>query len=239
MAFAVEPGDEGPQGLAQFHIHAGGGLIQHDDGRLMHQSLRHQYPALHAARERTHIGIGLGLQIEVPHQLVDPTLIVANAEVAGLQLQGFAHAEKRIEHQLLRNHTQRPARCTKIAADIVPHDSHLTAIGPRQSGKNADQRSFTGTVRTQQSEKFALAHLQVNTGECLSATKALGNCLNFYGVGRGSHGKHRESERMVTAPGIGRRSSRLDFRRVATALAPRINPPDWSWRQAQPAKALR
>ena len=47
--FPVEAGNELPQGLAQFYIDTGRRLIEHDDGRLVHQRLRHQDPALHTA----------------------------------------------------------------------------------------------------------------------------------------------------------------------------------------------
>jgi hypothetical protein len=65
VAFLVQARDELPQRLAQFHVDAGGGLVEHDHRRLVHQRLRHQHAALHAARELAHVGVGLVGQAQV------------------------------------------------------------------------------------------------------------------------------------------------------------------------------
>ena len=46
VPFLVQAGDEVPQRLAQLYVHTGGGLVQHDDGRLVHQRLGDQHAAL-------------------------------------------------------------------------------------------------------------------------------------------------------------------------------------------------
>jgi hypothetical protein len=114
----VQAGDELPQSLAQLDVDAGGGLVQHDDLRLVHQRLRHQHAALHAARELAHVGIGLVGQAQADKQFVDPVVVVFDAEIAGLDAQRLAHGEEGVEHQLLRHHAElaagawrsRPAR---------------------------------------------------------------------------------------------------------------------------------
>ena len=65
VALAIQAPDESPQTLAQLHVHAGGRLVQHDHRRLVHQRLRHQHAALHAAGKGAHIGIRLVGQTQV------------------------------------------------------------------------------------------------------------------------------------------------------------------------------
>ena len=45
----VELGYELPQGLAQFHVNTGSGLVKHDDRGFVHQGLRHKNAAFHSA----------------------------------------------------------------------------------------------------------------------------------------------------------------------------------------------
>jgi len=65
------------QRLAQLDVHTGGGLVEHDHRRLVHQRLRHQHATLHAARELAHVGIGLVGQAQAVEQLVDPGVVVS------------------------------------------------------------------------------------------------------------------------------------------------------------------
>ena len=58
-AAGVELAHIAPELLAQLHIDAGGGLVQHQHRRVVHQRLGHQQPPAHAAREGAGIGIGL------------------------------------------------------------------------------------------------------------------------------------------------------------------------------------
>ena len=80
-----------PQGLAQFHVDPGGGLVEHDDGRAMHQGLGHQHAALHAARELAHVGLGLVTQAKVGQEFVDPVVVASQAEVGTLVAQRFTN----------------------------------------------------------------------------------------------------------------------------------------------------
>jgi hypothetical protein len=41
---------------------------------------------------------------------VDPVVLIANAEISGLDAQGLAHREKRVEHQFLRHDAEEAPR---------------------------------------------------------------------------------------------------------------------------------
>ena len=59
VAVAVQLADERPQALPQLDVDAGGGLVEHDHRRLVHERLADQHAPLHAARQRAHVGVGL------------------------------------------------------------------------------------------------------------------------------------------------------------------------------------
>src|SRR5208283_3629619 len=104
-----------PKALSQFDVDAGGRLVKDNHRRLMHQGLADEDAPLHAAGERAHVGIRSGGQIQVMQDLVDPRLIVTDAEIAGLNSERLAHGEKRIEDELLRHHAEQPASVAVVA----------------------------------------------------------------------------------------------------------------------------
>ena len=94
VAFRVQLADEGPQGLPQLYVHAGGRFVEHDHGRTVHQRLRDQHAPLHAAGELAHVVIGLVGEREFGQQFVYPLVqrcAARDTEVAGLKAQCFAH----------------------------------------------------------------------------------------------------------------------------------------------------
>ena len=129
MALLVEAGDELPERLAQLDVDAGGGLVEHDHRRPVHQRLRDQDAPLHAAGELAHVGVALVGEAEVGEQLVDPGVVVVDAEVAALDAQRLAHAEERIEDQLLRHDAEAAARRRVVAATTSwPSTATLPAV---------------------------------------------------------------------------------------------------------------
>ena len=162
VALFVEFGDELPQRLAQFHVHAGRGLIQHDHRRLVHQGLRHQHPALHAARELAHIGVGLVGQAQAFQQLVNPGVVVLHAEIARLDAQSLAHIEKGVKHEFLRHHTQAAPGGGIVFLHIVAQDAGRTAAGPGQAREHADHGGFARAIGAEQAKKLAFLNAKAD-----------------------------------------------------------------------------
>ena len=186
MPFTVKSLNKLPQTLAQLHIDAGSGLIEHDYRRLVHQRLRHQHTTFHAARQTAHIGIGPRGQVQVSQNFIDPVVVVADTEVTGLDAQGFTHRKKRVEDKFLRHDTKQAARRTVIGNDIAAEDTETPGIGPHETGKAGNQRGLPGAIRAEQPEKLSLGNLQRNAVERFQATEALfyllnGNC-NTHGT---------------------------------------------------------
>ena len=145
-----------PEGLAQLDIDAGRGLVQHDDGWLVHQGLRDQHAALHAARELAHIGIRLVGQAQAFEQLVDPGVVVAHTEIARLDAQRFTHIEEGVEHELLGHDAELAAGLRVVGLHVVAQDADLAARGAHQAGEDADEGRLAGAVRAEQAEELAL-----------------------------------------------------------------------------------
>jgi hypothetical protein len=135
VAVAIEAADELPQALAQFDVDAGSRLVEDNHRRLVHQRLGDEHPSLHAAGQAAHVGVGLGREIQVGENLVDPVVIVANSEVAGLYAQGLAHREERVKDQFLRHHAQQTAGSAVVGDDVVTHHDQLAGIRAGEAGQ--------------------------------------------------------------------------------------------------------
>ncbi len=181
VAIAIQLADEPPQALPQLDVDARRRLVQHDHRRLVHQRLPDQHAALHAAGQRAHVGVRLSRQVQVVQDFVDPRAVPAQAEIAGLHFQRFAHAEERIEHQFLRNDAQVAPRKAKIGGDVVPEDARAAAIGPGEAGEDRDECRLAGAVRTQQAEELALLDGQVDAVQGLHAAEAARDILHVDG----------------------------------------------------------
>ena len=89
--------------------------------------------------------------------LVDPGVVVAEAEIARLDPQRLAHREERIEHELLRHHAERAARGAIVGADVVAQNARAAAIGSRRvrresrSASSCRRRSAPAGRRTRPS----------------------------------------------------------------------------------------
>ena len=182
---AVQPGDELPQGLAQLDIDAGGRLVEHDHRRLVHQRLRHQHAALHAARKTTHVGVSLVRQIEVGEDLIDPGIVVAKAKVTGLDTQGLPHREEGIEDQFLRYDAKQAPRFPILTDDIAAEDGKRACIGSGKSGEAGNQCCFSGTIGAEQSEELAFGNVQGHAGKCCQRAEALLELFNGNGNAHG------------------------------------------------------
>ena len=140
-------------------------------GGLCTSACADQHAPLHAARERAHVGVGLGGEIEVVHHLVDPGVVVADAEVARLDAQRLAHGEKRIEHELLRHHAERAARRAIVGDHVVAHHARAAASARVEAGDDRDQRGLAGAVGPEQAEELALLDREVTPASACTAPK--------------------------------------------------------------------
>ena len=73
------------------------------------------------------LAFGLRREVEVVQDLVDPGAVVADAEIAGLDLERLAHGEERVEHELLRHDAERAPRRAVVGDDVVAEDARGAA----------------------------------------------------------------------------------------------------------------
>jgi len=153
----------------------------------VHQRLRHQHAALHAAGELAHVGLGLVGEAELGQQLVDPGVVAAHAEVAALDAQRLAHAEEGVEHQLLRHDAQLSPRRGVVGDDIVAEHRDAAAAGARKAREDGDERRLARAVGPEQAEELALAdveaHLVQRAQRALGTAKGLGDVVEADGDG--------------------------------------------------------
>ena len=166
----------------------------------------------------------LSVEVEALDDLVDPRVVVAQAEVAGLDAQRLAHAEEGIEHQLLRHHSESAARTTVVAHHVVAHHREAAAVRARQPRQQADQRRLARAVRPQQTEELAGFDVQVDPVEGAHRSVALGGLPDFDCGHRGS-ARSQDGVPRLARPGrrfatVGRLNVRLHRRRGTRSLTP-------------------
>ena len=132
-------------------------------------------------RKRSHVGIGLGCQIQVAQDLIDPCIVPAQAEITRLYPQRFADGEKRIEHELLRHDAEQPPRVAIVGAHVVPEYARAAAVGAGEPRENGNQRSLAGAVGPEQAEEFTFAYQQIDAGQRLDRAEAARNIDDFDG----------------------------------------------------------
>jgi hypothetical protein len=78
-----------------------------------------------------------------------------SAEVAALDAQRLAHAEERVEHQLLRHDAQAAAGGRVVGHHVVAEHGHGAAARAGQASEDADQRGLARAVGAEQAEELA------------------------------------------------------------------------------------
>src|SRR5690606_4009091 len=122
---------------------------------------------LHAAGKRAHIGICLVAQTEVGQDFIDPVIVVAKPEIAGLKSQRFTDGEKGVVDDFLRHNAKRLACFAELGGDVETTDGRSSFSGLSQTGENGDKSGLTGAVGPQQTKKLTMLDRQVDMAERL------------------------------------------------------------------------
>ena len=131
----------------------------------MYQGLRHHQATLHAARQIARVGARFVFQIELEQQFVYPSLVFADAKIARLELQGFAHIEKRVVNQFLWHHAQAHAALVGVFARVVAHDADVALAQACQARHGRNQRGFARAIGAEQTKKLTLFHIEAHAFE--------------------------------------------------------------------------
>src|SRR5690606_25484492 len=95
-------------------------------------------------------------QAQVAQYLVDPVVVVAQAEIAGLYAQGLAHGKERVVDDFLGHHAQRAARLAEVSHDIVTANTGTAGGGTGQASQYRNKGGLAGAIGAQQSEELAV-----------------------------------------------------------------------------------
>ena len=176
-----------PERQPQVYVHPGGGLVQNYHGRTVNQGLSYHQPALHSAGEFAGVCVALVGQVKPAQQFVQPRLVVANAVVRGLKLEGFANGEKGVVGDFLGDDSNSGAGFQRIPRNVKTEDFGGSGVGFHQSAEDADKGGFSGAVGSEQPEKSAARDGKRNTVQGGQVAEALADIFNINGGFRGAH----------------------------------------------------
>ena len=151
--------------LPQFNVDSGRGFVEDDDRRRVDQGLGDQEAAAHAARQGPGVAFGLIGKTHRGEDFVGSPGPFRDSVETGLEFQGFARGEKRVDVEFLRHHPDRLAGGARVPVDVVAPYFDRTGGLQHQSGENVDQGGFPGSVGTEQTEKGTAGNLEVDSVE--------------------------------------------------------------------------
>src|SRR4249919_123333 len=158
-----------PHVVAQLDVHAGGGLIEEQDVRLVRERLGDQHAALHAAGERHDLRILLVPQRKLAQHALQVRGIGCLSEQAATEVERGPHGLEGIGGQLLRHQADAAARGAVFGNDVVPIHVHRARACVDDAADDADQRGLAGAVRPEQREDLAAMDVEVDVLEGLEA----------------------------------------------------------------------
>ena len=141
--------NKAPELPAELHVHAGGGLVEDQQPRLMDQSFRHHEPALHPARQFVHRFFQVRTQSEALDQELAPDGIVGHAVVARVELERHVDREKSVDDELLVHHAGETTRLHEIPLVVLTEHGNGAAADPGYTRDHVDRGALACAVRAQ------------------------------------------------------------------------------------------
>ena len=151
-----------PKARAQLDIDTRGRLVENQHvGAVDHRLGDHQ-AAAHAARQAPRVGIGMLGQVEGVEDFVGAPPGFGHAIETGLDFQGFARGEERVDDQFLRYDTDCARRGAAHRVDVMTPDFDVARGLVDQPGENIDESRFAGAVGPEQAEYRAARHVEID-----------------------------------------------------------------------------
>ena len=168
--FAAQTAEQPADLFGLQRIQTGGGFVEDQDIRSMHQGLGQPKTLRHAGRESAReppIELGQPDLVEDGVDRVDQPLS-REATQAARPLQVLTHREFGIERHPLRQKTDMPAQCRSGLVESLLQDKYLAARGGEDSGKQLHKGGFAGAIDAEQPEAVAGLELQVEVTQAWS-----------------------------------------------------------------------
>ena len=152
----------GPQLHAQGHVDAGGGLVEDEQSRAVHQRAGDQQPPAHPARQPVRLGLTPRSEIEDAKQFsrAGPRVSLAHAEVAAVIDQHLLRGEESVEMNVLRSEAKLQAGVVVVGDHVVTEGEDPPARRADQAAGHPDERALARPVGAQQPEEAARRNAQ-------------------------------------------------------------------------------
>ena len=146
-----------PHQVARLRVQARGGLVQHQQLRLVDEGARQAQAPFHAARQLARFGFGLVAERTKLQQLRNAFADhgIGDAEVAAKHQQVFFCREVRVQRVHLRDHAQAGLDGQGVSRHLQTVEiTDFTAIGLRQAQAHAQRGGFARTVGADHAQAF-------------------------------------------------------------------------------------
>ena len=159
-ALLVELADIGPELLAQFDVDACGRFVEHQHGRRVDHRFGDHQAALHPARQRAGIGVGLVLEMHRAQQFHRTALRLGDTVQPRLDLERLDRREERVEQDLLVDDADRRLGVTRMLVGVEAPDRGGAAGLVDQARQDVDQRRLACAIGAEQPEDLAARHIE-------------------------------------------------------------------------------
>ena len=156
--------DHVPHRNARGRVEAGGGFVQEQDLRVVHQAAGDLQAPPHAPRQGGGKGAGAVGEADGFQQLRGALAAPRSGDAVepGVNANILGAGELGVAGHVLRNHSNRGAHRVGVANDIVPGHDRRAAGGRHQRGQHADERALAGAVGSEQAEDLAALDLEAD-----------------------------------------------------------------------------
>ena len=163
LALLVELAEDLPQRETALRIEAGGGLVEEQRGRTVHDRPRDHEALRHAARERGDRFRRPLAEAELLEQTrgLGPGRLRGHPEESAVEVEVLPHAERAVERVALGHHADHLLRRGGVLDHVDAADERPAARGDDPGGQHARRGGLAGTVGAEQTEDLALVHLEV------------------------------------------------------------------------------
>jgi hypothetical protein len=196
-ATAAQLLEEQTNGTATDRVQRGRRLVEQQDGRVAYERLRKPETLLHPLRhpvDATVRRLGERDQIEQPLSLSGATTRTSETLV---QLE---HLIRGVPARETKQFSQIAERATRDArAGARTRDPHLTRTWPHQPNRDLHQRRLARPIRPKQTDKLALANVEVNP------LQRLDNAITLAKPTNGEHSRHLTNLALAKAEPVSHR----------------------------------
>ena len=172
-AVFIDPGHEVPHGSADLDVHPGGGFIQNQQPGLVDQRPGDHQAALHAAGQRSGQFVAAVPEVQGLQVFLRPPLGLGarNAVIAGLVDQNVPALLEHVDVDFLGNHADAGLGGLPLAVQVVTEYRYVAGGLVDQRGDDSDGGGLARAIGTQQREKVALPHGQVDAPKRFDAAR--------------------------------------------------------------------